>query len=321
MPVTDLTESLPWWAQQGGAPGGQQPPGSSQGWLQYLSQMYGISPQQAATMMQSGGNPADMPSADASNMVADAPVVRPGPGAANPPFQLPGATAALPSGTTMPPTQPPAPLQQQGPPGYLNSTSAVPPIQPPTPPNPTTMPARPASGMGLPPGGLSSAVLGAYNNMPWPSGGGGIQNIQNAYPNPDAPAANAQPVAATPGPLANPGGAGGMGAASNPRFAEIDRPNADPIGSAQGRGGPPRMTALNLAGLFGGGPQGGPAAAPAGGGPVRGPLAGGVTQDDLYPAAAARRGMTTNAPWNYGPLQQRNIWRSSGGPRPRPTGG
>jgi hypothetical protein len=316
MPVTDLTESLPWWAQQGGAPGGQQPPGSSQGWLQYLSQMYGISPQQAATMMQSGGNPADMPSADASNMVADAPVVRPAPGAANPPFQLPGATAALPSGTTMPLTQPPAPLQQQGPPGYLNSTSAVPPIQPPA----------------APPGYLGSSGAGggdprgpdaAMNQMTGMAPG--VVNPGYRPPgitpgpvNPNAPAANARPVS---GPLANPGGAGGMGAASNPRFAEIYRPNADPIGSAQGRGGPPRMTALNLAGLFGGGPQGGPAAAPAGGGPVRGPLAGGVTQDDLYPAAAARRGMTTNAPWNYGPLQQRNIWRSSGGPRPRPTGG
>jgi hypothetical protein len=260
MPVTDLTDSLPWWAQQGGGPpgGGQQPPGggNSAGWLQYLAQMFGISPAEAA----------------------EGPQPRPAVGAAAPPVQLPGATPALPPGTTMPPTQPPAPLQQQGPPGYLNSTSAVPPIQP-----PTAGGFRPPNTANLPPGALNPTILGSYYNMPTPSGGGGGAALA-ALPaaNPNAPATNAQPTSAAPpvaGPLAA-GGAGGMGAASNPRFVEIARPNADPIGGAQGRGGPPRMTALNLAGLFGGGPQGGPAAAPQG---VAGPLAGGSTRAGNFP--------------------------------------
>ena len=47
----------------------------------------------------------------------------------------------------------------------------------------------------------------------------------------------------------------------NNRFVQVDRPNASAGGGAMGRGGPPQMTALNLAGLFGGGQQ--PGANPA----------------------------------------------------------
>ena len=315
MPVTDLTDSLPWWAQQGGAPGGgQQPPGNGAGWLQYLSQMYGISPQQAATMMQSGGNPADMPSPDASNMsMVD--LSR----ANGAPFKIPGQDDA-PAVTAA--DQPPPPYNPLS--GGSANTGVR--VRTPTPPGPTTMPARPAgvsaTGLPLSPGSLSPASLAAFNApVPWRGPLAGDSPANTAWAggdNPDAPAANARPIK---GPLAT-GGAGGMGATSNPRFTMIDRPNAPAGGSPYGRGGPPQMSALNLAGLFGGGPRGGPAAAPMGtggggagyqvsapgaaatqqgldytgqnfggpGGPVRGPLA----NRPLPPAVARARMLQPN---------------------------
>ena len=68
MGVTPLTDSLPWWANQGGptggpgatpqgggaasAPAGGAPAGvGSQDWLAYLQKMFGISPQQAQGLM------------------------------------------------------------------------------------------------------------------------------------------------------------------------------------------------------------------------------------------------------------------------------
>ena len=59
MAVTDLTDSLPYWARQGvgygGGPGPTGGPGSapmgaggSAAWLQYLQQMFGVSPANAA---------------------------------------------------------------------------------------------------------------------------------------------------------------------------------------------------------------------------------------------------------------------------------
>ena len=103
-------------------------------------------------------------------------------------------------------------------------------------------------------------------------------------PAPDAPAgspsATPRPAGATPtGPLAAPG-QGGIGSdarfplkrtAGAPnlgyyqpsnRFVSIDQPNISPVGSGSVRGGAPQMTALNLAGLFGGRGQQ-PAANPA----------------------------------------------------------
>lgn len=108
--------------------------------------------------------------------------------------------------------------------------------------------------------------------------------------------------ASTPRPPNSAGGA--SGGTANSRFVQVDRPNMPAAGGP--RGGPPQMTALNLAGLFGGGQNRAPAANPANlpapnAQPVSGPL--------------APSGMS-NAPWNYGPLQQGNIWRRSGGPRP-----
>jgi hypothetical protein len=82
------------------------------------------------------------------------------------------------------------------------------------------------------------------------------------------------------GPLAL-GGAGGVGATSNPRFVQLDQgQNIDPTN----RRGGPQMTALNLSGLFGGMPQGNPSATPRAGVPganapprVPGPMASPTT--------------------------------------------
>jgi hypothetical protein len=230
MAVTDLTDSLPWWARQGQGPsggpgaapqgggvGGQPPPGvDQQSWLNYLMQMF---------------SPASANAAE------------------------PDINSILNHGGTTP---------------VNNSINAN--VVPPAAPAPGTMPARPATGMGIQPGGLSSRALGAFNNMPWPSGGGSIN------PTAPAPAGQAAPGSA-PVPVAAPvatGGAGGVGATSNPRFVGLDyRPNASPQNSM--RAGP-QATALNLAGLFGGGQPAAaaPAAAPRVAGPMalNGPIAG-----------------------------------------------
>src|SRR6478672_10618040 len=66
MAVTDMTDSLPWWARQGapqGGPGATPMGANGVGWLQYLSQMFGP---EAAAQLSQGGNPANMPSPDAS---------------------------------------------------------------------------------------------------------------------------------------------------------------------------------------------------------------------------------------------------------------
>ena len=156
--------------------GGQPGSGDSASWLQYLSQMFGISPAQAAELSQNG-----FPAS---------------------------AISALNSGGTAP---------------VNNSINAnvVPPASP-----------GPPVGAGL----LDQS---------------GVARSPAGVLTPGAPAA--QPVAApapVPGPLAA-GGAAGSAATSNPRFVGIDRPNADPTA----RRGSPQGTALNLAGLFGGGGQ------------------------------------------------------------------
>ena len=72
MPVTDLTSGLPWWAMQqgqGGGPGetggtAATPQGGGQDILAYLSQMFGISPQQAQAMLSAQGGAQDRPQQD-----------------------------------------------------------------------------------------------------------------------------------------------------------------------------------------------------------------------------------------------------------------
>ena len=184
--------------------GGQPGSGDSASWLQYLSQMFGISPAQAAELSQNG-----FPAS---------------------------AISALNSGGTAP---------------VNNSINAnvVPPASP-----------GPPVGAGLlDQSGVQRGPMGVLRTQPGasaPVGAGlpdqsGVARSPAGVLTPGAPAA--QPVAApapVPGPLAA-GGAAGSAATSNPRFVGIDRPNADPTA----RRGSPQGTALNLAGLFGGGGQ------------------------------------------------------------------
>ena len=290
MPVTDLTDSLPWWTR-GGAPapqgpgptGGpaatpqgadpsQPPPGVDPAqWLQYLTQIFGVGSAQAGTQdinaaLNKGGSP--VPSALGSG------------------------------GPPVPPSV--ASLQ-------------------PTPPQPTGGPEAAADAATAPRGG-------AYSHMPFP----GQRDPQGFYaPTPGAPmppqasAAVGAPAAPAPpvaGPLAA-GGAGGQGSTSNPRFVQVDRPNASAAGGF-GRGGGPQMTALNLAGLFGGG-QPNPADMPTRNAtPVSGPLAKGRAypgndwdidaQGNVVPSYGTT---TSNAPWNYGPRQNPAVTARMRNPR------
>jgi hypothetical protein len=289
MAVTDLTDGLPWWARQGAGPtagpaaapqgaGGPPGAGNSASWLQYLSQMFGISPAQAATLSQNGGpNPANMPSPDASNMA----------------LQIIDNTADHGTGDNPPVSPfvvPPAPPQANPP------APAGPPAPSPAP----SMPARPAgvsaSGLPLQPGALSPGALsqfasaaggpiGSGGYVPWPSGGGSMS------PTAPPPAGQTAPG----GPLAT-GGAGGQGATSNPRFGTFQYQDPNSVGNRA-----PIYTALNLGGLFGGGQ---PAVNPNAPAPNARPMSGRIAG----PLAASTTG---KAPWTYGP-QQRNIgWPSN----------
>ena len=248
MAVTDLTDSLPWWARQGGpgptggpgaAPqgsggvGGQPPPGmNQQAWLQYLMQMFSPGAAQAGEAPPSASNGGPSPDDIAALKAAQA----------NP-------TAPIPNNDIVPPVgPPPAPALR---PAGISQPAGV-----------------SASGLPLQPGSLAPGALaqfgrgaggpiGSGGNVPWPSGGGSMS------PTAPPPAGQTAPGSVA-GPLAS-GGATASGASANPRFIGIDQPNASPQNSL--RAGP-QATALNLAGLFGGG-QGG-AVAPA---RAAGPLA------------------------------------------------
>jgi hypothetical protein len=258
MAVTDLTDSLPYWARQGvgygGGPGPTGGPGSapmgagnSASWLQYLQQMFGPQAAQAAE---------NDPIAALNSKLQT-----------NPPGPPP------PDNTITPPVGPP-PASALRPPG-ISQPAGV---------SASGLPLQPGS---LAPGALSQFAsaadgpIGSGGNVPWPSGGGSMN--QTAPP----PVGQTAP-GSVPGPLTT-GGAAGVGATSNPRFVSVDRPNASAAGGI-GRGGPPQMTALNLAGLFnGGGPSSrvmSPAnvAAPAPQQRVSGPLAqGGIANAPLPP--------------------------------------
>jgi hypothetical protein len=256
--VTDLTDSLPWWTRQdagptgtpaatpqGGGVGGQPPPGvDQQTWLNYLMQMFSPGSAQAGqpdinAQLNAGGSP--VPSA----LSGGGPPVPPSVNAAPPPAPAPG-------GSILP--------QARGaavPPGPMAAGSSVLPqgaAQASTPMGPP-----------IPPGGVPSPV---------------------------------------PGPLA-PGGAGGVGATSNPRFIGIPAPNMSPQNSM--RGGP-QGTALNLAGLFGGGGVNPnvPAANAQPVASVPGPMAS-------APMPPVRPGV---APSDYGPLQRNRRWSYPSGMLP-----
>ena len=323
MAVTDLTDALPWWARQGGgptggpaatpggagagaAPQGGPPAGvSSDQWLQYLQQMFGQSggqvgpplPLGGATPMSPGANPADMPSPDASNMAAMFNVSNPAPNP-NPPG--PGNVNVVPPAAALsnPLQDPLHPLRgsvtkasQQPPPAYdpLSGGSANTGVAVRGPPPPPAY--DPLSGgsanTGRPPG------YGPPPQPPYNPLSGGSANTGLPPVNPNAPAPNVSPVAnvrpaaaALPGPLA-----------ANSRFIGIDRPNAPAEGGPYGRSGL-QGTALNLAGMFGGGAAANPsapaanaqpvsAAAPAAAAPVPGPLAPGRMQMNSDQLASA----------------------------------
>jgi hypothetical protein len=269
--------------------------------------MYGISPAQAATMMQGGGpqtaqglpdlgggwgsgtnngymppavqrmmnsltprlgpqsmsgNPADMPSPDATPMEADINGHGTGDNPPVTPFAVPpAAKPPMNNFGNPPPPNGPGP----GNVGTVPLASNVgPPMRPVTPTPDTAYP--PAAGFNQP----------ARPVTPTPPGLGFAAD-QPARPVTPTPATAAAPV---PGPLAG-GGAGGQGSTSNPRFIGIDyRPNADPTARTDPRGSL-QGTALNLAGLFGGGGQN-PNAPAANAQPVSGPLAKGRAPGGRY---------------------------------------
>ena len=278
MAVTDLTDSLPYWARQGaGAPGATGgPEGTPQGgpgsqdWLAYLSQYYGISPAQAMAMLNGGGPSPDVNPHGDGPQAPPAPVVAPPrPITAAQPPPPPQASAGPPVGAGM--LDQSGVARMGGPNGVLNT-------QPPTGASaPVGASLLDQSGVTRNPAGVLSPGAPAT-----PTGTG-----------PAAPVAAPAPVA---GPLAG-GGAAGTAATSNPRFSLIDAPNATAQNSMLSRG-VPQGTALNLAGLFGGGGQN-PNTPASNAQPVSGVLAPG--------------GMS-NAPWSMGPLQKGMVWPNDMGP-------
>jgi hypothetical protein len=243
MAVTDLTDSLPWWARQGGAPqsGAPTPPGAHgmTSWLDYLASMFNTPAQAGEAPPTNGG-----PSPDDIEALKAAQAAQGG---------------------------------QGGPPAPDNRIPVV------LPPQPTPRPAGPPVGAGmLDQSGVQRGPMGVLRTQPGASApvGAGLPDqsgvarnaagvVTPGAPGPASPVA--APAARVPGPMA------GGGATSNPRFIGLDyRPNASPQNSM--RAGP-QATALNLAGLFGG--QGGavnpnvPAANAQPVSAVRGPMAQG----------------------------------------------
>jgi hypothetical protein len=110
-----------------------------------------------------------------------------------------------------------------------------------------------ARGVAVPPGPMAvgNGILPQARGVAVQPGPMEPGSTTMAAPAPAAPA----PV---PGPLAT-GGATGQGASANPRFVQLDQgQNMDPTGRNRG----PQMTALNLAGLFGGGQPAAPGRTP-----------------------------------------------------------
>ena len=259
MAVTDMTDSLPWWARQGASPtgAGPQPPqgGSQQAWLDYLASMFNPVGSAQAGEVSAGGFP---PAAIAAlNQGGTPPVPNNG-------LTVPPATASVP-------------------PGYAGSTGVS-----------SGDPRGPDAAMNR----ITGMAPGVVNPGYQPPG------IVPGRVNPNAPSAAATPAAAL-----HPAAAAAPGPLANNRFIGIDAPNFSPQNSM--RAGP-QGTALNLAGLFGGGQPAAPAAGGAQNAPLnqtpmppprpRGPLAGPPGRMQLT------QGQLANA------VRKPNWWQSLGRP-------
>lgn len=182
----------------------------------------------------------------------------------------------------------------------------------PVPPGPLAPQASPLAGQRGIGSDVNFPVLGA-GGMPTTWAAPGQQLAPSGPPpgplavNPNVPAPNAQPMSAT-APTAAAAAPG-----VNPRFVQIDRPNAPAGFAGRGGGGPPQMTALNLAGLFG--RNQGQAATPAN-----------LPTPAAQPVSGALAPPATRAPWAMGPLQSGFGWPSgtpfgpNWPPRPRYAG-
>jgi len=275
--TVDPSTGLPaWLAQQLAAQGrgmASRPPGQAgagaagaMSWLDYINDMFapgGV-----------GASGANLPAPNAQPMAFQGPAggdfnVPPGPGNVN--TVNPGGPLRPDPSQTPPNPRPIAPVAPGSP---LSTTfpTGLPPM--PTP--------GPAGGPSAPPSGSGYGALGPA--------GWGAKPLQG----PPAPPQNV-PLGAPAGtPTVNPATTAG----ANPqqpqgRFAQVDRPNAPAGGGAWTGGGPRQMTALNLAGLFGGGVN---PNAPA---PNAQPVS-----SSRPPGPLAQGSNVTRAPWSYGPFQK-----------------
>jgi hypothetical protein len=279
MAVTDLTDSLPYWARQGvGYPGGPGPTGgpgtapqgagNSASWLQYLMQMFGPGAAQAA--QDSGHGDGDNPPVPPTP-VPPAPVPTPqnGPsilpqarGVANPPFPPSAGPSILPQARGV--AVPPGPMA----------------------PGSTTMPAGAAPSAANP---LAVAGPGAAGPVPGPLASGGA-TAAGASANPrfiGIAAPNMSPQnSMRGGPQGTAlnlaglfGGAPGAPRGVNP--ANLPAPNAQTVSGPLAQGGAPSGDDWNI---------------------------------DANGNVVPNYDTTSNAPWKYGPLQKGNIWKTSGGP-------
>lgn len=222
------------------------------------------------------------------------------------------------------PTPVPAALQSGGPqvPPGVGATG------PPQPPMSAFNTRAPTMVGGLPtsPQGAGGTPFGAAGTMPTlppitgATAGSVIPNgpaaTTSGWPiGPGGPAIAARPPMGTPSvaPPASttipPTATALAPAAAQTPFVPVYRPNADVAGGALSRGGPPKMSALDLSGLFGGGRQ--PTAAAAA--PAAPAAAAAAQPANLIPAI---RGVasTNKAPSDYGPLQRNRRWKLEGGP-------
>ena len=282
-------------------------------WLQSVMQNQGAANPNDPYKAPEGVYPWMMPGSGVNGMQAMTPG---GPSMGYPALGQPGAPqqpqppqapppSPLGSSVTMAPSQPVGPAGADG--GFNNPYQAA-----------ANAPMVPGSATGQ--GGIGSDAR--FPVAPTPMGQGGIGSDARFPIATPAGSPSATPRPAK-GPLAAAGGGGATmkrtpGAPNlgyyqqNPRFTTVQlNPNQRnaPIYTALNLGGGgqqpavnPNVPAANAQPVSSASPPGAQSNAPS----DYGPLQQGNTIWDIL----------SKAPWNYGPLQQGNIWRGSGGPRP-----